>query len=130
MPPKAKDKKVAQRSSGGRAPPQTDAEQMMDDAQAEVEDTSAALGDAAQASRVTQGLPDGLVQRRLEKSLLDKEKEKAEKEKAIKEKELLQKKLNDMQAELDIAKAKVGDVVQVENPITPSSDKVGLNLIR
>ena len=50
------------------------------------------------------------------------------KEQAIKEKELLQKKMDEMQAQLDLAHAKVGDVVSVDSPITPSSGKVRLKL--
>jgi hypothetical protein len=56
-------------------------------------------------------------------------KEKTEKEKAIKEKEIMQKRMDEMQAQLELAQAKVGDVVSVESPITPSAGKVRLKLI-
>ena len=40
----------------------------------------------------------------------------------------MQKKMDEMQAQLDLAHAKVGDVVSVDSPITPSSGKVRLKL--
>ena len=52
--------------------------------------------------------------------------EKSEKEHAIKEKEILQKKMDEMQAQLDLAHAKVGDVVSVDSTITASAGKVRL----
>ncbi len=56
-------------------------------------------------------------------------KERTEKEKAIKEKELMQEKMDEMQAQLELAHSKVGDVVSVESPITPSAGKVHLKLV-
>ena len=56
-------------------------------------------------------------------------KERTEKEKAIKEKEIMQKKMDEMQAQLELAHSKVGEVVSVESPITPSAGKVRLKLI-
>ncbi len=54
---------------------------------------------------------------------------KTEKEKVIKEKEIMQKKMDEMQAQLELAHSKVGDVVSVESPITPSACKVRLKLV-
>jgi hypothetical protein len=45
------------------------------------------------------------------------DKERLEKEKAIKEKDIMQKKMDEMQAQLDLAHSKVGDVVSVEPPL-------------
>jgi len=56
-------------------------------------------------------------------------KERTEKEKAIKEKEIMQKKMDEMQAQLELAHSKVGEVVSVESPITPSAGKVRLKLV-
>ncbi len=56
-------------------------------------------------------------------------KERIEKEKAIKEKEIIQKKMDEMQAQLEMARAKVGDVVSVDCTITPSAGKVRLKLL-
>ncbi len=61
----------------------TDAEEAMADVAAEVADTSEALDGVEQASRSAAALPDGLLQRRLDKTTADKEKANAEKEKAI-----------------------------------------------
>ena len=47
----------------------------------------------------------------------------------MKEKEILQKKMDEMQAQLDLAHSKVGDVVSVDSPITPSTSKVRLELL-
>ena len=100
----------------------------MEDAQAEINDVSAALRtpSAAAGESASQperpALPEALLQRRLEK-------EKSEKEQAIKEKEILQKKMDEMQAQLDLAHAKVGDVVSVDSSITPSAGKVRLKLL-
>ena len=115
----------------GRAPPlrDNDAIEAMADVAAEVADTSEGLDGGDQASRSAGALPDGLLQRRLDRTTADKEKANAEKEKAnaekekaIKEKELLQKQLEEAKAELELAKTKVGGVVDV--PITPSANKV------
>ncbi len=65
-------------------------------------------------------LPDGLLQRRLDKARQETETEKADKEKLIKEKELLQKQMDEMKAQmkaqLELAKANVGDIVSVTTP--------------
>ena len=112
----------ARRGVGGR-PARTDADEAMQDAQAEVNDVSAALSTPAAAAGESAGppephtLPDGLLQRRLEKAS-------KEKEAAIKEKEIMQKKMDEMKAQLDLAHSKVGDVVSVDTPITPSAGKV------
>jgi len=88
----------------------TDADEAMEDSQAEVNDVAAALGtpSAAAGESASQqerpALPEPLLQRRLAK-------EKSEKEQAIKEKEIMQKKMDEMQAQLEMARAKVGDVV-------------------
>jgi hypothetical protein len=88
-----------------------DAEEALADANAEIVDTAAALGGEGESARGS--LPDGLLQRRLAREKAEKEKANADKEQVLKEKELLQKQLNDMAAELKLAKTKVGDVVQV-----------------
>jgi hypothetical protein len=111
-------------------------DEAMTDVAAEVADTSEALDSVGQASRSAAAPPDGLLQRRLDKTTADKEKANAEKEKAnaekekanaekekaIQEKEMLQKQLEEAKAELELAKTNVGGVVNV--PITPSSNKV------
>ena len=107
-----------------------DADEAREDSQAETNDMTAALntpaapaGGSANGERLPP--PAGLLQRRYEKEI-------KEKEQAIKEKELLQKELADMRAQLDLAKSKVGDVVQVSSPmtpITPSAGKVRLKLL-
>jgi hypothetical protein len=95
------------RAGGGRAA-RTDADEAMEDSQAEVNIVSAALSTPAAAAGESAGrqerpsLPEPLLQRRLDK-------EKLEKETAIKEKEILQKKMDEMQAQLDLAHSKVGD---------------------
>jgi len=104
------------RSTAG--PAQNDAEEAMEDAAAELNDTTAALdGDGEPAGST---VPTAVLQRRLVKARLDKDAEKADKEKLIKEKELLQKKMDEMAAQLALSKANVGDVVSV----TPSARKV------
>ena len=104
------------RSSAGTA--QNDAEEAMEDAAAELNDTTAALdGDGEPAGST---VPTAVLQRRLLKARQEKDAEKADKEKLIKEKELLQKKMDDMAAQLALSKANVGDVVSV----TPSVRKV------
>jgi len=114
----------ARRGVGGR-PARTDADEAMEDARAEVNDVSAALSTPAGAAAAGESagppephtLPDGLLQRRLEKAS-------KEKEAAIKEKEIMQKKMDEMKAQLDLAHSKVGDAVSVDSPITPSAGKV------
>ena len=123
MPPNAKGK-----GAGKRRAVRSDAEEALEDSQAEVNDVSAVLSSPAAAAGESAGRPerapppDGLLQRRLEK-------ERTEKETAIKEKEIMQKKMDEMQAQLELAHAKVGEVVSVESPITPSAGKVRLKLI-
>jgi hypothetical protein len=125
MPPNAKGKGGA---GNGKRRARSDADEALEDSQAEVNDVSAVLSSPAAAAGESAGRPerapppDGLLQRRLEK-------ERTEKEKAIKEKEIMQKKMDDMQAQLELAHAKVGEVVSVESPITPSAGKVRLKLI-
>jgi hypothetical protein len=125
MPPNAKGKGGA---GNGTRRARSDADEALEDSLAEVNDISAELSSPAAAAGESAGRPerapppDGLLQRRLEK-------ERTEKEKAIKEKEIMQKKMDDMQAQLELAHAKVGEVVSVESPITPSAGKVRLKLI-
>jgi hypothetical protein len=105
-----------------------DADEAMEDSQAEVNDVSAVLSTPAAAAGESTGrqerpsLPEPLLQRRLDK-------ERTKKEKAIKEKEIMQKKMDEMQAQLDLAHSKVGEVVSFESPITPSAGKVRLKLV-
>jgi hypothetical protein len=104
--------------SGRRArAARTDVDEAMEDAQAEVNDVSAALSTSAAAAGESAGPPEPVLQRRLEKA-------RSEKEAAIKEKEIMQKKMDEMKAQLDLAHSKVGDVVSVDSPITPSAGKV------
>jgi hypothetical protein len=116
--------------SGRRArAARTDVDEAMEDAQAEVNDVSAALSTSAAAAGESAGppestvhrplplVPEPVLQRRLEKA-------RSEKEAAIKEKEIMQKKMDEMKAQLDLAHSKVGDVVSVDSPITPSAGKV------
>ena len=125
MPPKANGKGGA---GAGKRRARSDADEALEDSQAEVNDVSAVLSSPAAAADESAGRPerapppDGLLQRRLEK-------ERTEKEKAIKEKEIMQKKMDEMQAQLELAHSKVGEVVSVESPITPSAGKVRLKLI-
>ncbi len=113
------------RANGGcRAPlaRDNDAEEAMSDVAAEVADTSAALDGGEQASRSEGALPDGLLQRRLTKTTAEKDKANAEKAKAIKDMELVRKQLEEAKAESELAKTKVGGVVDV--PITLPANKV------
>ena len=116
------------RRAGSRQTARTDADEAMADAQAEIDDVSAALRtpSAAAGESASQperpALPEALLQRRVDK-------EKKEKEQAIKEKEIMQKKMDEMQAQLDLAHSKVGDVVSVDSPITPSAGKIRLKLL-
>ena len=106
----------------------TDAEEAMNDARAEIADVADAVetgepsGDrGGKASSVRPELPAGLLQRRLDAA-------KSDAEKAIKEKEAMQKKLDDMQAELELAKTNIGDVVPVaQNPVVTPARKVCLD---
>lgn len=125
MPPKANAKG---RAGADKRRARSDADEALEDSLAEVNDVSAVLSSPAAAAGESAGPPksagppDGLLERRLAK-------EKTEKEKAIKEKEIMQKKMDEMQAQLELANAKVGEVVSVESPITPSAGKVRLKLI-
>ena len=125
--PRARGGACSGRRAGSRQTARTDADEAMEDAQAEINDVSAALrtpsADAGESASQLErpALPEALLQRRVDK-------EKKEKEQAIKEKEIMQKKMDEMQAQLDLAHAKVGDVVSVDSPITPSSGKVRLKL--
>ncbi len=125
MPPKVNAKG---RAGADKRRARSDADEALEDSLAEVNDVSAVLSSPAAAAGESAGRPerapppDGLMQRRLEK-------ERTEKEKAIKEKEIMQKKMDEMQAQLELANAKVGAVVSVESPITPSAGKVRLKLI-
>ena len=80
---------------------------------AEVNDVTAGLdaeeGEALPAVPATAPIPKTVLRLRLDKS------KKAEAT-AIKEKELMQKRLSDVGAQLELAKANVGDVVQVQSP--------------
>ena len=130
MPPKANAKGGA--GAGKRRAVRSDAEEALEDSQAEVNDVSAVLSSPAAAAGESAGppksagpppvLPPALMELRLAKAT-------TEKEKAIKEKEIMQKKMDEMQAQLELANAKVGEVVSVESPITPSAGKVRLKLI-
>jgi len=125
MPPKANAKG---RAGADKRRARSDADEALEDSLAEVNDVSAVLSSPAAAAGESAGPPksagppDGLLERRLAK-------ETTEKEKAIKEKEIMQKKMDEMQAQLELAHAKVGEVVSVESPITPSAGKVRLKLI-
>ncbi len=48
---------------------------------------------------------------------------------AIKEMGTMQKRMDEMQTQLDLAHSKVGDVVSLASPITPSASKVRLKLL-
>ncbi len=125
MPPKANAKG---RAGADKRRARSDADEALEDSLAEVNDVSAVLSSPAAAAGESAGPPksagppDGLLERRLAK-------EKTEKEKAIKEKEIMQKRMDEMQAQLELAHSKVGEVVSVESPITPSAGKVRLKLV-
>ena len=110
----AKAPAAATRRRSAAGPVQNDADEAMQDAAAELNDTTAALdGDGEPAGST---VPTAVLQRRLVKARQEKDAEKADKEKLIKEKELLQKQMNEMKAQLALAKANVGDVVSVTPP--------------
>lgn len=129
MPPKANAKG---RAGADKRRARSDADEALEDSLAEVNDVSAVLSSPAAAAGESAGppksagpppvLPPALMELRFAK-------ERTEKEKAIKEKEIMQKKMDEMQAQLELAHSKVGDVVSVESPITPSAGKVRLKLI-
>jgi hypothetical protein len=120
MPAKAVKGKSAPATSGGRRL-QTDAEESMADCIAEVDDVTAGLdaeeGEALPVVPATAPIPETVLRLRLDKS---KNAEAA----AIKEKELMQKRLSDVEAQLELAKANVGDVVQLQSPLVQSAAKV------
>ena len=108
---------------GGRSvAARNDAEEASQDALTEMQDTAAALNGAGEntdepvGARAPPELPEVLWKRRVDKEKLDKEKALKEKDTALKEKALLQKRLDEMAAQLELAKTDVGDVV----PLTPT----------
>ena len=107
-----------------QAPAHNDADEAMEDARAEIDDTTAEL-DAGESAGEASGaparaLPPALLQRRLDKS-------NSVAESAIKEKEAMQKKMDEMRAELELAKSNLGDTVQVaHNPVSTPARKVCL----
>ena len=90
--------------SGRNAAPSrnNDAEESIADVAAEVADMSEALDGGQQASRSEAALPDGLLQRRLDKTTAEKDKANAEKAKAIKDMESVQKQLEEAKADLRV----------------------------
>ena len=126
MPPKANGRGGA--GAGKRRAVRSDADEALEDSQAEVNDVSAVLSSPAAAAGESGGPPKsaGPADRLLERRLAT---ERTEMEKAIKEKEIMQKKMDEMQAQLELAHSKVGEVVSVESPITPSAGKVRLKLV-
>ena len=109
-------KAAAPAARRGRAtgPAQNDADEALQDAVDELNDTAAGLDGGGESA--APALPDGLLQRRLDKATQEKAAITADKQKLIKEKELLQKQMDEMKAQLELAKAKVGDVVSVTTP--------------
>ena len=113
--------------AAGRAPPRNDADEAIDDARAEIEDTTAVLDAGASAGESSgapasgaPAIPSAVLHRRLDKA-------RSAAESAIKEKEATQKKMDEMQAELELAKSNVGDAVQVaHNPVATPARKVCL----
>jgi hypothetical protein len=97
----------------------------MADCIAEVDDVTAGPDaeerDAPLAVPATESIPEKVLRLRLDKS------KKAEAA-AIKEKELMQKRLSDVEAQLELAKANVGYVVQLQSPSTQSAAKVNCEL--
>ena len=72
------------------------------------------------AGAAARALPPALLQHRLDKS-------NSVAESAIKEKEAMQKKMDEMRAELELAKSNIGDTVQVaHNPVSTPARKVCL----
>jgi hypothetical protein len=110
--------------SAGRAPAVNDADEAMADARAEIADATAELDAAASAGEssgaAARSLPPALLQRRLDKA-------KSDAESAIKEKKAMQKKMDEMRAELELAKSNLGDAVQVaHSPVSTPARKVCL----
>ena len=119
----------------GRNGARTDAEEAVDDSQAELDDIAAALNTSVKPAgeSTDEGsrppLPDGLLMRKYEKGKIEKEKALQDAAKAIKEKNLMEKQLEDMKAQWqsELANnAKVGDVVELS---TPCSSKVRSKLL-
>ena len=98
---------------GGRKA-QTDVEESMADCIAEVNDVTAGLDAALPAEPATASIPEELLRKRLDKSKQAEATAKKAEATAIKEKELMQKRLSDVEAQLELAKANVGDVVQLQ----------------
>ena len=102
--------------AAGRAPPRNDADEAIDDARAEIEDTTAVLDAGASAGESAGAaageLPPALLKRRLDKA-------EADADKAIKEKEIMQEKMDEMRAELELAKSNVGDTAVCRLLIIP-----------
>ena len=100
---------------------QTDVEESMADCIAEVDDVTSGLdaeeGEALPAVPAAAPIPENLLWLRLDKS-------KIAEATVEKEKELLQKRLSNVEAQLELAKANVGDVVQLQSPIVQSAAKV------
>jgi chromosome segregation ATPase len=111
-------------ASRAPAPAHNDADETMEDARAEIADTNAEL-DAGTSAGESSGaparaLPPALLQRRLDKA-------KSDAESAIKEKEAMHKQMDEMRAELELAKSNVGDYVQVaHDPVSTPARKVCL----
>ena len=113
--------------AAGRAQAQNDADECIADAAAEIEDTTALLDAGASAGESSgapasgaPAIPSAVLHRRLDKA-------RSAAESAIKEKEATQKKMDEMQAELDLAKANVGDVLVAQTAVaTPARNKVCL----
>jgi hypothetical protein len=124
IPQKAVKGKAAARVAKGA---QTDADESMADCIAEVDDVTAGLDteerDALPAVPATAPIAETVLRLRLR---LDKSK-KAEAA-AIKEKEQMQTRLSDVEAQLELAKANVGDVVQLQSPLAQSAAKVNCEL--
>ncbi len=92
----------------GRGRAQTDVEESIADCIAEVDDMTAGLDAALPADPAKGPIPEPVLRLRLDKS------KKAEAT-AIKGKQLMQKRFSDVEVQLELAKANVGDVVQLQS---------------
>jgi hypothetical protein len=96
----------------------------MADCIAEVDDVTAGLDaeerEALPAVPATAPIPETVLRLMLDKS----KKAEAAEPAVIKEKELMQKRLSDVEAQLELAKANVGEVVQLQSPLVQSAAKV------
>jgi hypothetical protein len=106
------------------APAHNDADEAMEDARAEIADTTAELDAGASAGEssgaAARALPPALLQCRLDNA-------KSDAESAIKEKEAMQKKRDEMRAEMELAKSSVSDTVQVaHNPVSAPRRQQGM----